>query len=138
MPHFWYALVLPYNKRFEEAYSVIDRNLKAAPDHFYTQLGILLKKALKGEKDGTSRLLTPKLRNTAERDVQYSSFLATIFAILEDKKSALDWLENAVNKGFINYPFLSQHDPFLQNIRKEKPFKNLMQGVKYAWEHFDV
>jgi len=136
--HFWYALVLAYNKRFEEAYSVIDRNLKVAPDHFYAKLGILLKKALKGEKDGTSRLLTPELKNTAERDVQYSSFLATIFAILEDKQSALDWLENAVNRGFVNYPFLSQYDPFLQNIREEKRFRNLMQRVKYAWEHFEV
>lgn len=110
----------------------------AAPDYFCTQLGTFLKKTLKGEKDGISQLLTTELRNTAERDVQYSSFLATIFAILEDRQSALDWLENAVNRGFVNYPFLSQHDPFLQNIRKEKRFRNLMQRVKYAWEHFEV
>ena len=136
--HFWYALILAYNKHFEEAYSVIDGSSKAAPDHFYTKLGILLKKALKGDRDGVSQLLTPDLKNTSERDVQYSSFLATIFAILDDRKSALDWLENAVNRGFINYPFLSEHDPFLQNVRGEERFRKLMQRIKEKWENFQV
>jgi non-specific serine/threonine protein kinase len=136
--HFWYALVLAYNKRFEEAYSVIDHGAEVAPQHFYTQLGILLERALKGEKKDISQLLTPELKNTAERDVQYSSFVATIYAILDDKKNTLDWLENAVNRGFVNYPLLSQHDPFLENIRKDKRFKQLMERVKYEWENFEV
>ena len=51
---------------------------------------------------------------------------------------SLDWLENSVDLGFINYPFLNEYDPFLESIRGEKRFKELMKRVKYEWEHFDV
>jgi non-specific serine/threonine protein kinase len=54
------------------------------------------------------------------------------------KYEALDWLENAVHKGFINYPFISEHDPFLKNIRSEPRFKKLMERVKREWENFEV
>lgn len=40
------------------------------------------------------------------------SHYAGFFAMLDEKKEALDWLENAVNRGFINYPLLSKKDPW--------------------------
>ncbi|MCX6832322.1 MAG: hypothetical protein NT028_09355 [candidate division Zixibacteria bacterium] len=46
-------------------------------------------------------------------------------------------MENAVNKGFINYPFMEK-DTFLNSIRGEEQFKKLMERVKYEWEHFDA
>jgi len=49
----------------------------------------------------------------------------------------LDWLENAVRLGFINYPFLNQYDSFLENVRGEERFKMPMERVKYDWEHFE-
>jgi disulfide oxidoreductase YuzD len=42
--------------------------------------------------------------------------------LLDKRKDTLDWLENAVDRGFINYPFLAEKDPFLQNIRGEERF----------------
>ena len=58
--------------------------------------------------------------------------------VLDAKDEALNWLEHAINIGFINYPFLNEYDPFLENIRGEKRFKKLMERVKYEWEHFEV
>ena len=49
----------------------------------------------------------------------------------------MDWLENAINRGFINFPFLNQYDSFLDNIRGEERFKRLMERVKYDWERFE-
>jgi hypothetical protein len=63
--------------------------------------------------------------------------MAGPFALLDEKKEALYWLENAVNQGFINYPFIDKYDPFLANIRGEERFKKLMERVKYEWEHFE-
>jgi len=50
----------------------------------------------------------------------------------------LNWLEHAVDRGFINYPLLAEKDPFLANIRGEERFKKLMERVKHEWEHFEV
>ena len=60
-----------------------------------------------------------------------------MFAVLDEKKEALDWLENAVNRGIINYSFINRYDSFLANIRGEERFKKLMKRVKYEWEHFE-
>ena len=35
-------------------------------------------------------------------------FLADALALLDEKKEALDWLENALDSGFINYPFIAE------------------------------
>ena len=48
------------------------------------------------------------------------------YALIGEKEKALDWLENAINRGFIAYPFLTKHDPFLENIRGEERFQYLM------------
>jgi disulfide oxidoreductase YuzD len=57
--------------------------------------------------------------------------------LLDEKKEALDWLENAVNRGIINYPFINTYDSFLDNIRGEERFKKLMERVKKEWEEFE-
>jgi hypothetical protein len=60
------------------------------------------------------------------------------YALIDEKEKALDWLENAVDRGFIAYSFLISHDPFLKNIRGEERFEKLMERVKYEWEIFEV
>ena len=54
------------------------------------------------------------------------------------REEALDWLETASKRGFINYPLLSKYDPFLENIRVEPRFKKLMERVKHEWENFEI
>ena len=60
------------------------------------------------------------------------------YALLGEKEKALNWLENTIECGFINYPFLSDIDPFLENIRRENRFKKIMKRVKNEWENFEV
>jgi non-specific serine/threonine protein kinase len=129
--------MLANQHRVEDAISFIDNNVDTTSKHFFLRVSIFLKKALLGEND-VSELLTDEFITTAKRDFQYSSVFADIYALLGHKKEALDWLENAVNRGFINYPFLSEYDPFLENVRSEDRFKKLMERVKHEWENFEV
>ena len=71
-------------------------------------------------------------------DEVFSLILAEGYSLIGEKEKALEWLENAVERGFINYHFLNQYDPFLENIRSEARFKELMKRVKYEWENFEV
>jgi len=133
-----YAWILAYNQRLKEAYSLFDQNVKETPQHFFTRLGLFFKYALQGKKTEALQSVTPELQITGRRDLEYSWIIATCYALLDEKEKSLDWLENAVNRGFINYPFLSEYDLFLENIRGEERFKQLMERVKYEWEHFEV
>jgi disulfide oxidoreductase YuzD len=72
-----------------------------------------------------------------KRDLQLSYNAASFCSFLGQPNDALDWLENAISRGFTNYPFM-ELDPFLNNIRGEERFAKLMERVKYEWEHFDV
>jgi eukaryotic-like serine/threonine-protein kinase len=131
-----YALTLAYNKAFDEAFSIIDQCAKADPDNAVSKQGLLLKYGLQKDKERAFQLMTSDFRKTCQRDLEWSYNIARAFALLDEKKEALDWLENAVNRGYINYPFTDKIDRFLANLRGEERFKKLMDRVKYEWEHF--
>jgi serine/threonine protein kinase len=135
---FFYALTLAYNNAFDKAFSIIDQSAKATPNNALTKLGLVLKYGLLKDKEKAFQEMTPDFQKTCQRDGEWSYFVADALALLNEKKEALDWLENAANRGIINYPFLAEKDPFLENIRGEERFKKLMERVKYEWEHFEV
>lgn len=132
-----YALTLAYNKKFKEAILIIDKAAEATPDNAVTKLVLLLKYGLLKDDEKAFLLLTSDFYKTCRRDLLWSYFVATDLSLLDAREEALDWMENAIKRGFINYPFL-QCDPFLDNIRGEERFKKLMERAKYEWEHFEV
>jgi serine/threonine protein kinase/Tfp pilus assembly protein PilF len=134
---FLFPLVLAYNKEFDEALSIIDKSASENPDNAFCKFGLLLKYGLLKDKEKAFQIMTPDFQKTCRRDAEWSYYVADAFALLDEKKEAFDWLENAVNGDFINYPFMSKHDWFLDNIRGEERFKKLMERVKYEWEHFE-
>jgi hypothetical protein len=60
-----------------------------------------------------------------------------LFALTNQTSEALDWLERSVDRGFVNYPFLSTVDPLLNGLKEENRFQELMQRVKCKWEMFE-
>ena len=138
MWQFWKALVLLYNDSPKEAFNFIDECIKEPGQDTLAQLAVFLKYVIKGDKNKLLDLLTPYTIKTAKKDCQYSWHMSSFFSYLEDKDQSLDWLENAVDRGFINYPFLNEYDPLLENIRGEPRFKKLMERVKHEWENFEV
>jgi serine/threonine protein kinase/lipoprotein NlpI len=133
-----YAVILIYNKRYEEAFALIDGLARDDPKHFLAHLGLFWKYALQGKKPEALREVNEEMKAVAARDITFSWLTAIGYAILQERKQALDWLEVAVNLGFINYPFLSELDPFLETIRGEERFLKLMEKVKRDWEKFEI
>ena len=134
---FFYAWTLTYNKLLDEAFSIIDQGAKVTPDNACTKFGLLLKYGLLNDREKALREITPDFQKTCRRDHQWSYFVAIMLALNDAKEESLDWLANAVNRGFINYPEL-ERNPYFDNIRGEERFKRLSERVKYEWEHFEV
>ncbi|MCK4814929.1 tetratricopeptide repeat protein, partial [bacterium] len=120
---FSYALILTYNNQYDQAFSIIDHSAKTDPDNALTKLGLMLKYGLRDEKEKAFQEMTPDFQKTCQHDYSFSHHLAGVFALLGEKKEALNWLESAVNCGLFNYPLLNEYDPFLENIRGEERFK---------------
>ena len=83
-------------------------------------------------------MFTPEFAAQIKMDHQYSYHIATFYSYLNEKEEALKWLENAVSRGFINYPILNEQDVLLKNIRDDEGYKTLMKRVKNEWENFEV
>ncbi len=62
--------------------------------------------------------------------------VAQSYAILKEPEESLRWLNRAVSRGFINYPFLDKQDPLPANIRSNPEFQELMMDVRQQWESF--
>jgi non-specific serine/threonine protein kinase len=134
---FFYATNLIHMKLLDDAFSIIDRGAKNAPDNVTVKFGLLLKYALQNEKEKAFREITPEFQKTCLRDHQWSYFVALPLALIDAKEEALYWLEHAVNRGFLNYPDL-QRNSHLDNLRGEERFKKLLVRVKKEWEEFEV
>ena len=134
---FFLAWALAYLNESEEALSIIDRSAEVAPGNVFTKFSLLLKYGLLRDKEKALQEITPAFRKTCRRDNQWSYFVAVMLALNDAREESLDWLENAVNLGFINYPEL-ERNPYLENLRGEERFKSLMERAKYEWENFEV
>ncbi len=135
---FFSAQFLAYCNHLKEACALVGKNVKSDMKDAFTKLSLFVKFAIEGDKKRIKELLTVDFVKTAKRDCQTSYFVSGLYALSEMKDEALNWLENAVHRGFINYPFISEHDPFLKNIREEPRFKKLMERVKHEWENFEA
>jgi serine/threonine protein kinase len=134
----WYAsFFLVYAKRPEEALDVLEPVERTTASDAFSQCARFLRRVLRGERDRILELLTDTFLAAVRRDPVIPCWVAAIYAMLDDYEQAIDWLEHAVSRGFINYPYISEYDPFLAKLRGEPRFQQLMVRVKREWENFE-
>jgi len=75
-----------------------------------------------------------ELRQRAIQNEFAAMFTADAYASIGNHEDAIRWVTNAIEHGFINYPFLAEHDPFLASVRGDPGFKQLLAEVKPRWE----
>ncbi|MBA7558788.1 hypothetical protein ES708_00397 [subsurface metagenome] len=133
-----YAYALATNNQIKEATKIFDSLNVNYPDQFHTIIGNSLRHAINNNKQQALESVTEQLEKAAEMDHLWAWILANVYSLIGENNKAIDYLERATKHIFINYPWFSKYDPFLENIRGEERFKKLMERVKYEWENFEV
>ena len=128
------AIVDAWAGRPDAAIEHIDKLAEIAPGWVYTQHGLFLKHALRGEKELALHYDSAELTKEAEHDCHFALHLAHCYALIHEQDKALDFLELSVRTGMVNYPFLNRFDPLLENLRHEERFKSLMSETKELYE----
>ena len=136
-PRMMHAMMLAGNGRRDQSLAILDGVARDASPMAWARLAPALACALRGDRDELLRIMTPELRAAAKWDEVFAWWTADCFALVNERETAIDFLERAVEFGFINLPWLSQHEPFLANVRAEPRFVRLMQRVRKAWEAFE-
>jgi non-specific serine/threonine protein kinase len=135
---YWHAKCLAYSLRLKESRRYFDLIEKEPPATPWAQLSSFFVNALEKKKMEALQPISEGFKLLMKEDEIFPIWMAESYSLIDEKSEAIDWLENGINSGFINYLFLIEYDPFLANIRSEERFKKLMERVKYEWEHFEV
>jgi serine/threonine protein kinase/tetratricopeptide (TPR) repeat protein len=116
--------------RHEEAFALAQRAEKEEPLTIIHRLALLWRYAIVGERERALSWMTPGALQTCRRDFQFSSDVACAYVMLGDADTALDWLENAIELGFLNHRYLSEIDPVLAPLRRDPRFQALMSVAR--------
>ena len=133
-----HALMLAANGHRDEAAMLLDVVARDTPDMAWARMAPAMSHALRGERDAVLRVMTSELRAAAWWDDIFCWWAADALALVGEREAALDFVERAAAFGWINYPFLAQHEPFLASIRGEERFGRLMERVRRSWEAFEA
>jgi serine/threonine protein kinase/tetratricopeptide (TPR) repeat protein len=133
-----HAYMLGANGRRDEAITILEAVARDTPEMGWATLANAMASALRGDREGVLRIMTPELRAKVWWDDLFSWWSADCFALVGERETSLDHLERAVALGIINYPFLARHDACLEGVRSEARFGHLMERVRSAWEAFEA
>jgi non-specific serine/threonine protein kinase len=133
-----YAQVLALNGSTKEAVAKLEELRRVAGENFFSQLGTFYGHALGGDKAAALQSVSEELKKAASVDMNYAWIMAQGYALIDEVQPAMEWLNMAVERGFINYPLLHHLDPFLEKVRHEPAFTQLMERTRERWEAFEV
>jgi hypothetical protein len=125
LPNLMYAVCQACSGHVAEGVHIMDQIAKDMPGR-NGDLASFLKHAWLGDKDSALGSITEDLEQAAWWDDIYPLWIADGYALTGEPDRAFHWLEHAIDYGIRNVPFLSQHDPFLENLRSDPRFDALM------------
>jgi TolB-like protein len=121
----------------EEACEVLTSIMEDNPDTWFALLARFLVAALREDRAGVRGAMTSEFEAGAKRDMQTAWIVASGYAKLGIVDEAVAWLREAMNRGFIHYPFLAEYEPFLARVRSDPRVQEVLSEVRRRWEAFE-
>ncbi len=137
MTRLFYVPILAVNGRMNEVREIAATFPPQVEDTLPARLTYFLAHAFAGNRSDALAVLTPEIEAIASATDVFPRFLAIGYAAADMPDRAIHWLSIAVDRGFINYPFLAHHDPFLKPLRTDARFRQLLATVRERWETFE-
>ncbi len=125
--------VLLRNRRVDEASEVIAELNVSYPDSVLAQLATAVLHGVGGKPAAARDAITIELRAAAKNSELMSREITHSLALAGETDEALEWFENTVRIGNINYPFWAQHNEWVDSIRGNSRFDAIMHDVEREW-----
>jgi serine/threonine protein kinase len=124
--------------RRQEAQALLD----AAPDERSPSIAgrqcAFIRHALSGDRDAALNSIPESLKTAARRVEWWALVMAECYGLVDEKDQSLEWLATAIDRGFTNYAYLSQHNAVLRRFHGDSRFEALLKKAEYESERFDA
>ena len=138
MARLFYIWLLALNRRSDGLPAVLAGFPPEVRETVPARLAVFLAHAMAGNAADAHAIVTEEIAAVATATDVFPRILADGYALLDASERSLYWLAIAVDRGFINYPFLARHDPFFEKLRSHPRFQALLGTVRERWERFDT
>ena len=125
--HYELGLILEEEGKLEEAIAEFKLALKSLPDNVTVLTGLGHAQAIAGKKSDVEKVIN-RLQELSKQQYVSPYQTAVIYAGLDERKLALDWLEKSREERFNWLPFI-QIDPVFKNLRSEVRFLELSKSL---------
>ncbi|HEV8429594.1 MAG TPA: protein kinase [Pyrinomonadaceae bacterium] len=125
--HYELGLVLEEQGKLEEAIAEFKLGLKYLPDNVTALTALGHAQARAGKKAEAEKMIS-RLQELSKQQYVSPFQTAVVYAGLDERKQALDWLEKARDERFNWLPFIKV-DPVLKNLRSEPRFIELARSL---------
>jgi eukaryotic-like serine/threonine-protein kinase len=132
----YFGMILYYEGKLDEAQVNLDRSLvlSANSGDDVPPLVAAFLYASRNQRDKIDRKLF-QYRPEQIIDGDEAEWLGGLYALLGDRRHALDWLKRAVALGDVNYPWF-ERDKNYDSLRADPEFQSIMSGVRQRWEAY--
>jgi len=137
MARLFYVWALIANQQRNEVVEVMASFPADVRDTVPGRIACFLADAFAGRGREAHARLAGRIEEVATAADVFPRMLAQGYALAGMSAQAMDWLAIAVDRGFVNYPFLAHHDPYLESLRALPQFQKLMSTVRERWEAFE-
>ncbi|HQR36470.1 MAG TPA: protein kinase, partial [Blastocatellia bacterium] len=86
----------------------------------------------RGKRDEALALITDQVKETAAADHDVAVWLASLYAMENNRDQAIEWIKKAVALGNENYPLFADNNRF-DNLRCDLRFVDLLNELKKKW-----
>ncbi len=138
MARLFYIWVLILNRRDAAVEQLVNEFPLEVRETVPARIAFFLSYAVAGKQQDAVATITKDIEAVANATDLFPRFLAQGFAFMKVTEPAMRWLRVAVERGFINYPFLAHHDPFFSALRDDPQYTRLLEDVRERWEAFEA
>ena len=138
----YFGGVLYYEGKLDEAQPYLDRAVLLAgqsDDDTPRMMAAFLYASRHQREKIEPKILRYRPEQIIDGDAAY--WIGGIYALLGDRKQALDWMKRTVELGDVNYPWF-ERDKNYDSLRSDAEYQAIMVGVRQRWQgykkEFDV
>ena len=138
MARLFYVWILALNGRHDAVVRVLEGFSLADRDTVAARAARFFAHAIATCQQEGLESVTPEIEAVATTNDVFARFLAEGYAAAGAVEAAIRWLSVAVDRGYINYPFLARYDPCFEPVRAHPRFQQLLETVRERWQSFET